>query len=355
MTKARTNEKRPGNEKSSRHSNRLPYRQAMDHAVVLVDTVCLIAGSEHLIGDPNDEPTRQLREAIAGHDTALLYERLVEAFSFQGISDAAAASYMDQHGRVTWRDIERALAGPSACPKLNSYWGFVSCGYEKGSKTCSKPSLYDGCPLPRHDLRNGRLNQTAYSLYLFIRDVTAGDLVGWIDEQLRQANRGSDQGRLSRMRDALIGPLRHVYGVSDKVLSMALADLLMAAPKTKRHWFETGASMIAIDTLVHNFLHRTGILRRHDAQHSYGPACYRHNGCADIITRVAARIDARQTNSKYPATFPRFVQHAIWRYCAQLELDVCNGNRLDDRKRCGNRGCPLTHLCDRVALQPMRP
>jgi hypothetical protein len=35
--------------------------------------------------------------------------------------------------------------------------------------------------------------------------------------------------------------------------------------------------MIAVDTLVHNFLHRTGILHRLDASHAYGPACY--HGC----------------------------------------------------------------------------
>jgi len=42
--------------------------------------------------------------------------------------------------------------------------------------------------LPKHNLRNGRLNQTAYSLFLFIRDIADGDLVGWIDGQLQAAN-----------------------------------------------------------------------------------------------------------------------------------------------------------------------
>jgi hypothetical protein len=55
------------------------------------------------------------------------------------------------------------------------------------------------------------------------------------------------------MRTALIGPLRHVHGISDKVLSMALSSLLRAAPGTKQHWFETRASMIAIDTLDANY------------------------------------------------------------------------------------------------------
>ena len=54
--------------------------------------------------------------------------------------------------------------------------------------------------------------------------------------------------------------------------------------------------MIAIDTLVHNFLHRTGILARFNANHPYGAGCYRPGGCADIIAAVAERIDARQFN-----------------------------------------------------------
>src|ERR1700675_914865 len=108
---------------------------------------------------------------------------------------------MERHGRVTWRQIERSLGQQVDCPKLKSHWSFHQCGYEKGSQTCAEPDHFSGCQLPRHDLRNGRLNQTAYSLHLFIRDVADGDLVGWIDNQLKQANSGADQGRLSRMRE----------------------------------------------------------------------------------------------------------------------------------------------------------
>jgi hypothetical protein len=109
--------------------------------------------------------------------------------------------------------------------------------------------------------------------------------------------------------------------------------------------------MIAIDTLVHNFLVRTGILRRFEADHAYGPACYQVGGCADVIQRVAEQIDARVFNSQFPRTFPRFVQHAIWRYCAEAGLDVCNGNRVDDRTRCENMYCRVRRLCDRISLQ----
>jgi hypothetical protein len=132
---------------------------------------------------------------------------------------------------------------------------------------------------------------------------------------------------------------------------MALSSLLLGAPKKMVLWAEVGGSMIAIDTLVHNFLHRTGILQRFKAKHQYGLACYRLGGCADIIAAVAERIDARQFNPSYPKVFPRFVQHAIWRYCAQDGLDVCNGNRIDDAQRCDNLDCRVRLMCDRVALR----
>jgi hypothetical protein len=108
--------------------------------------------------------------------------------------------------------------------------------------------------------------------------------------------------------------------------------------------------MIAIDTLVHNFLHRTGILKRFGAEHAYGAACYRPGSCADIIARTAQQIDAHAFNPRFPTVFPRFVQHAIWRYCAQRGLDICNGNRIDDRKSCDNKCCQIRSRCDRITL-----
>ena len=108
--------------------------------------------------------------------------------------------------------------------------------------------------------------------------------------------------------------------------------------------------MIAVDTLVHNFLHRTGILNRFEARHSYGPACYRPRGCAEIIEIIAGEIDASQFDHRFPKTFPRFVQYAIWRYCSQQGLDICNGNQIDDRKSCENSQCRLYPRCDRITL-----
>ena len=132
---------------------------------------------------------------------------------------------------------------------------------------------------------------------------------------------------------------------------MALSALLLGAPEKMVVWAEVGGSMIAIDTLVHNFLHRTGILAQFNANHLYGPACYRPGGCADIVAAVAERIDARQFNPCFPQTFPRFVQYAVWQYCSQSGLDVCNGNRIDDNRRCESNDCRVRLMCDRMALR----
>jgi hypothetical protein len=258
---------------------------------------------------------------------------------------------MERHGRASWRDIDQKLGQGVSCPKLKSYWHFHGCRYEKASRTCAEPEHIGACPLPSHDLRNGHLNQAAYSLFLFIRDLADGDLIGWIDAQLAAADGPPGPHRLSRMAAAVIEPMREIYGVSDKVLAMALSSLLLGAPKKMVLWTEVGGCMIAIDTLVHNFLHRTGILARFKAKHQYGLACYRLGGCADIIEAVAERIDARQFNPTFPQTFPRFVQHAVWRYCSQSGLDVCNGNRIDEARRCENKDCQARLMCDCVALR----
>jgi hypothetical protein len=328
---------------------RLRNRQtAIDHAVRVIYRVCCLAGSASLVDKIRaDLDADGVRAAMRKRDTVPVFDWLIAALSYQGISDQIAYDYMEQHGYVQWDKINEKLAQGATCPKLESYWHFHNCQYNKLSRTCAEPDHISGCPLPTHDLRNGRLNQTAYCLYLFIRDVADGDLVGWIDQRLQAANSPAGPDRLARMRNALIAPLREIHGVSDKVLTMALSSILLGAPTRLRLWHEVGASMIAIDTLVHNFLHRTGILHRFGADHAYGSACYRRGGCADIIETVAERIDAKTFNPAFPAVFPRFVQHAIWRYCARSGLDVCNGNRIDDQRSCMNIYCQIHSICDK--------
>jgi hypothetical protein len=324
------------------------------YAVQLVHATCCLAGSASYLADVRaDLRDRGIIRAIRDHDTPALFDWLVEMLSFQGISDSVASGYIAQHGSGRCADIAEGLSRRPSCPKLGGYWRFYDCRYHKGSGTCAEPGHMDGCPLPRHPLRNGRLNQMAYSLFLFMRDVADNDFVGWIDSQLGTVN-SQPSDRLAALRETIIGPLRNVYGVSDKVLAVALSNLLFAGGNRKPLWAETAATLIAVDTLVHNFLHRTGILQRLSADHPYGDRCYGPSGCAQIIDLVAANIDARQFNPAFPATFPRFVQIAIWRYCAENGLDICNGNRIDDDARCDNRHCQLFRRCDRLALRTER-
>jgi hypothetical protein len=327
----------------------------MKHARSLVRRVCAIAGQVTWVNDLQDTAIGTgLVAAVETHDTSVIFDWLIREVSHQGISDAVADGYIDRHGNVTWADITASLATNPGCDKLQGYWSFTDCRYHKGFQTCAEPDQFGNCPLPRHRLRNGRLNQTAYSLFLFIRDIAGGDIVGWIDHQLAD-HPGS--ANLPTARAALVDPLRHVYGISDKVIAMALASLLMGAGATRPGWFDVGASFIVVDTLVHNFLVRTGILDRLEAGHPYGPACYRPGGCADVLIGIAATIDARRFNPGFPKVFPRFIASAIWRYCAEPGLDICNGNQIDDRGRCTNMWCQLYSRCDRLVLhaEPKKP
>jgi hypothetical protein len=321
---------------------------ALAHALRIIHQVCCFAGSFELLEEFRDQA---LCAAVERHDTAALFNRLIHDFSFQGIADEIAINYMRRHGQATWHSVRKNLAKEPTCPKLQSYWLFHACRFEKTSRTYAEPDHIVACPLPTHRLRNGHLNQIAYSLYLFIRDVADGDLVAWIDERLDHGDSSNSSDPLARVRVALIEPLRNVYGISDKVLAMALSGILIGAADVRPEWLAAGVHLIAVDTLVHNFLHRTGILARLEAPHPYGPGCYRPGGCADIVRLVASQIDAQQFNSGFPQVFPRFVQLAIWRYCSQQGFDVCNGNRLDDRQRCQNRHCRLYRICDRICLK----
>ena len=289
-------------QKTQHHQHRrhkIPRQElsAIDHAVGLIHRVCCLAGSADLLDDARDEDGgSSITASIRRGDTPTVFDWLVVALSYQGISDQVVEAYMEQHGSVTSTDVQRKLGRGTSCPKLKSHWHFHGCRYDKGSGTCAEPDHIEACPLPTHYLRNGRLNQMAYSLFLFVRDIADGDLVGWIDRRLQTAEDSANpNNRLAGLRKALIGPLREVYGVSDKVLTMTLSGILLAAPENFPVWIEVGASMIAIDTLVHNFLHRTGILNRFDADHAYGIACYRPGGCASIIETVAEQIDARSS------------------------------------------------------------
>jgi hypothetical protein len=262
---------------------------AIEHATRLIHQVCCFAGSFELVDEFRDQV---LCAAIERHDNALLFDRLTFSFSFQGISDEIAANYMRRHGQATWRAVHKNMAQRPTCPKLKSYWHFQGCRFEKAKHSCAEPDHIATCQLPSHRLRNGHLNQLAYSLYLFIRDVADRDLVRWIDDRLERANHETGSDRIGQARNALIEPLRNIYGVSDKVLAIGLSGILIGAADVRPRWFDVGVQLIAVDTLVHNFLHRTGILHRFKAAHPYGPGCYRLFGLASSTLLTVLVIPA---------------------------------------------------------------
>lgn len=343
----------PATERSQNQAKSVLHQAELEIVIGRIVAVCRIAAPRTMLADLRRRLSRVgVIEAVARRDTPALFDWLISVLSYQGVSDAIAWRYMNQHGSVTFADVDNALAAGPTCPKLRSYWHFDECRFVKQAFTCRAPAHIEACPLPLHDLRNGRLNMTAYSLFLFLRDVCDGDFVGWIDRRLGKADAAMGTDRIAGLRHALLEPLSGIPGVSFKVLSMALADLLLVGDPQRERWTTTGASMIVVDTLVHNWLHRTGCLHELGAEHAYGLACYTPGGCADIIEAVSQHIDARPFCPEGPAAFPRLVQKAIWLFCAEGGLDICNGNRIDDRRACEQEGCSLFRNCQRRPLLP---
>ncbi len=326
----------------------------IDHALRILRPVLALAPSTFLADIRLQLDAAGVVDAVARRDTAIIYGWMVPLIALQGIGDRAAFAFQRSRSPVRWSDLEAGLSSKPSCGRLACYWAFDGCGYRKAMRTCSEPTHTARCPLPRLPLRKGGLNQAAFALYLFLRDVCAGDFVGWVDARLAAVDPGINApDRSANMCAALLDPLCHVHGIGPKLWSMISADLLLAADLGRERWVATGASMIAIDGLVHNFLVRTGILDRCGVRHTEGPGCYGPRGCAEVIVTISRRIDASEYNPTFPAIFPRFVQAAIWGFCAADRWSVCAGSQIDDRYACRQVLCPAYAACDRVALKPL--
>ena len=118
--------------------------------------------------------------------------------SYKGSLTRLPSAYAEQHGYAHWTDIAAGLRARPSCPKLRCHWEFDGCGYRKATNSCGEPDHLPRCPLPSHPLRKGSLNQAAYSLFLFVRDVCHSDLVGWIDERLAGADEPGAPDRATR-------------------------------------------------------------------------------------------------------------------------------------------------------------
>jgi len=62
------------------------------------------------------------------------------------------------------------------------------------------------------------------------RDVANGDFVGWIDRRLADADLASATDRAARLRQAVVEPLTHAYGVSNFGGGFGFALIRIARP-----------------------------------------------------------------------------------------------------------------------------
>jgi hypothetical protein len=76
-------------------------------------------------------------------------------------------------------------------------------------------------------------------------------------------------------RARLVMAFSRIEGVSSKLANMILSDILLGGRPDDPDWVAVGATCIVVDSLVHKFLDRTGILKAFKAPHAYGVACHR--------------------------------------------------------------------------------
>jgi hypothetical protein len=107
----------------------LTVRSTLDHSTRLLRRICRTAGARSLIDDARVGLARHgVIAAVQRHDTPAIFDWLVDALSYQGVSDSIAYGYMEQHGRIRWNDIGAGLSEQPTCAKLKCYWLFEDCG-----------------------------------------------------------------------------------------------------------------------------------------------------------------------------------------------------------------------------------
>ena len=147
-------------------------------------------------------------------------------------------------------------------------------------------------------------------------------------------------------RQALLRQFGRVEGVSAKLANMVLADILLGGRPKDMRWRMIGAAMCTVDVLVHKFLDRTGILKAFGLEHAYGPRCYRENGCDGVIAELARVVPVQSIDPAYPDYFPRLLELAIWRFCAETQHGVCRTRIVGKGRLCNQRHhCPVAQSC----------
>src|SRR5260221_395197 len=99
-----------------------PKPSSFGRAVRLVRRICQVAGALSLVDDSRVGLAQHgVIAAVQRADTPAIFDWLMDALSYQGVSDSIAYGYMEQHGRARWLDIASALAAGPSCTKMRCY------------------------------------------------------------------------------------------------------------------------------------------------------------------------------------------------------------------------------------------
>ena len=94
-------------------------QRGMAYATDLILQTCRASPDPFYLRRLRTDLTRTgIKAAVATHDTPVLFGWLMDMVSYQGVSDAVAWTYMEQHGRITWGGIESACYQNPPCPTL---------------------------------------------------------------------------------------------------------------------------------------------------------------------------------------------------------------------------------------------
>lgn len=159
------------------------------------------------------------------HKSIKLYRYLLGSFIFAGGGDQANYSYYaKQRVKPTFNRIKRALQ-TVRCPKLVNFEGFTGCGYQKTEPHCREPAFLNSCPLPTFDMKRGSLNQMAFSLYFFLRDVARGNFYAHTRQHFGEGRLTDEE--VNTLLLSFIGKVTKIANVGPKLAYMALSGLFL--------------------------------------------------------------------------------------------------------------------------------
>jgi len=282
-------------------------------------------------------------EKIREGDSKEIFKSLILYGQFQGIADKNAFSYLERHSSINEiADFDTLKEGvkDSPCPALKSFSAFRNCDYKKSEHNCRYGREF-GCILKELDCRKGSINIMIGSAFLFLKEYYQESMVNFIKEGAKHEDKKFFYTReLLKIRN--IGP---------QTASLFLTDLFNPFFFGYKVKGIDHNDFIVIDTLVHNFFHRTGILKALGREHNYNSEfCHTEEYCKGIILEIAQKVDIRDLleDDNFQAFEPRLIQLCIWLQCAD-EGRKCGGGVCNEKGPFCN-DCNVELMCDKLMI-----